>query len=77
MSEFEVCHGMHQIAEGLRFLHEEAKVVHGNVCPSSIVLTTSGDWKLCGFGFAHEGLEMEILPKLPCSTKQHAKRTTQ
>ena len=40
---------------GLRFLHEEAKV-HGNVCPSSIVLTTSGDWKLCGFGFAHEGL---------------------
>ena len=56
MSEFEICHGMHQIAEALRFLHEEAKTVHGNVCPSSIVLTTSGDWKLCGLGFSQQGI---------------------
>ena len=56
MSEFEVCHGMHQISEALRFLHEEAKLVHGNVCPSSVVLTSGGDWKLCGFGFAQQGI---------------------
>ena len=83
MSEFEVCHGMHQIAEALRFLHEEGRVVHGNISPSSIIITKDGDWKLCGFGFSQSGIgdgdfakanmfSQEACDEDNAATRQHA-----
>lgn len=40
-----------QIIEGLSFLHYSGQVIHKNVCPSSILITKRGTWKLAGFEF--------------------------
>lgn len=39
------------MTEGLAFLHNDVKMVHGNVCPQSIVINKSGAWKIAGFDF--------------------------
>ena len=41
-----------QLTEGLAFLHNDVKMVHGNICPSSIIINKSGSWKLSGFDCA-------------------------
>ena len=40
-----------QILEGLSFLHNDVKLVHGNIQPSSIMLNDLKTWKLSGFDF--------------------------
>lgn len=40
-----------QVAEGLGFLHRDAKMMHNNICPSSIIINKYGSWKLAGFDF--------------------------
>lgn len=40
-----------QLAEALVFLHNDARLLHGNVAPSSVVVNSSGAWKLAGFDF--------------------------
>lgn len=44
-----------QVIEGLAFLHNDARLMHGNVCPESIVFNRSGAWKLAGFDFSISG----------------------
>ncbi|KAJ2778674.1 Protein kinase domain-containing protein ppk32 [Coemansia javaensis] len=44
--------GLLQVSKGLQFLHDEARLVHGNVVPGSILVDARGDWKLGGLGFA-------------------------
>lgn len=34
------------------FLHQTAKLVHLNLAPENIWITSDGSWKLAGFGFA-------------------------
>lgn len=41
-----VGYGIYNIIEALTFLHNNAKVAHGNVCPHAIYVTPSGDFKL-------------------------------
>ena len=41
-----------QIVEGLAFLHNDVKLVEGNITPSNIILTKDGHWKLAGFNFS-------------------------
>ncbi|KAL3810919.1 hypothetical protein ACHAXA_008769 [Cyclostephanos tholiformis] len=41
--------GIHNIVEALDFLHAQAKLSHGMVCPDAIFVTPSGDFKLGGF----------------------------
>ncbi|XP_074570311.1 SCY1-like protein 2 A [Curcuma longa] len=52
MGLLEVKHGMLQIAETLEFLHTQARLVHRAISPESVFITSSGAWKLGGFGFA-------------------------
>ena len=40
-----------QITEALSFLHYSGHVLHRNVCPSSILVTKKGTWKLGGLEF--------------------------
>jgi len=40
-----------ELIEGLIFLNETTKTVHLNLCPDNIFITTSGNWKIGGFGF--------------------------
>ena len=41
--------GIYNLIEALVFLHNQAKLSHGNVCPDSIYVTPGGDFKLGGF----------------------------
>jgi len=40
-----------QLTEGLQFLHSGVKMLHNNICPSSIIVNKNGSWKLAGFDF--------------------------
>ncbi|KAK8580110.1 hypothetical protein V6N13_143241 [Hibiscus sabdariffa] len=52
MSLLEVKHGLLQIAESLDFLHNNACLIHRAISPENVLITSSGAWKLGGFGFA-------------------------
>ncbi|KAK5832386.1 SCY1-like protein 2 B isoform X1 [Gossypium arboreum] len=52
MSLLEVKHGLLQIAESLEFLHANARLIHRAISPENVLITSSGAWKLGGFGFA-------------------------
>lgn len=52
MGLLEVKHGLLQIAESLDFLHSNASLIHRAISPENVYITSSGAWKLAGFGFA-------------------------
>ncbi|KAL5571745.1 hypothetical protein UlMin_021342 [Ulmus minor] len=52
MGLLEVKHGLLQIAESLDFLHNNARLIHRAISPENVLITSSGAWKLAGFGFA-------------------------
>lgn len=41
--------GIYNIVEALSFLHTQAKLAHGMICPDAVFVTPSGDFKLGGF----------------------------
>lgn len=41
--------GIFNLIQALSFLHNNAKLAHGNLCPHSIYVTPSGDFKLSAF----------------------------
>ncbi|RNA06295.1 SCY1 2 [Brachionus plicatilis] len=49
--EVETKYGLLQLAEALSFLHKDAKILHRNICPESIIINSNGAWKLAGFEF--------------------------
>ncbi|KAH9518743.1 SCY1-like protein 2 [Bulinus truncatus] len=57
--EVEIKHGLLQILEGLGFLHNDAKMMHRNICPSSIVLAKFGTWKLAGCEFVQQASDSQ------------------
>jgi SCY1-like protein 2 len=52
MSELEISRGLLHIALGVQYLHTVQRKLHLNITPENIVITATGQWKLCGFGFA-------------------------
>ncbi|KAL5195886.1 putative inactive serine/threonine-protein kinase scy1 [Glycine soja] len=46
--------GLHQIAKAVSFLNNDCKLVHGNVCLASVVVTQTLDWKLHAFDVLSE-----------------------
>ncbi|KAI5617755.1 SCY1-like protein 2 [Silurus asotus] len=50
--DVETKYGLLQISEGLSFLHNGVKMVHGNLCTENIILNKSGAWKIMGFDFS-------------------------
>lgn len=52
LDEVETQKGLLQIGKGLQFLHESAKLVHGNLTPEAIIINAKGDWKISGFGLS-------------------------
>ncbi|XP_078482866.1 SCY1-like protein 2 [Ciona intestinalis] len=51
LHEVEIKYGLMQIAEALAFLHSSVRMVHGNLCPESIIINKMGAWKIAGFDF--------------------------
>uniref|UniRef100_A0A0D9V2X3 Protein kinase domain-containing protein n=1 Tax=Leersia perrieri TaxID=77586 RepID=A0A0D9V2X3_9ORYZ len=52
MGLLEVKHGLLQVSETLDFLHNNAHLAHRAISPETVFITSSGSWKLGGFGFA-------------------------
>ncbi|MCJ1430502.1 hypothetical protein MMC29_008420 [Sticta canariensis] len=52
IDELEIQKGLLQIAQGLEFLHESAKLIHGNLTPEAIYVNVKSDWKIAGLLFA-------------------------
>lgn len=50
LDEIEIQKGILQLAKGLAFLHQSARLVHSNLKIESVVLNSLGDWKICGLG---------------------------
>ncbi|VDK42112.1 unnamed protein product [Anisakis simplex] len=67
MDNLEMRLGILQIIDGLSYLHNSVKVLHGNLTPSSIYVTASRLWKIAGFAFsvsAKEPLPAHLQPEL-------------
>ena len=47
----EIKYGLLQLAEGLSFLHDDARLFHGNLTPENVIINHKGEWKLGGFHF--------------------------
>ena len=62
---YEVSRGVYGLAEALAYLHSVALKVHLNVAPESVVLSPTGQWKLCGMGFSAD-FPREGGTTLPC-----------
>ncbi|KAI9151027.1 Protein kinase domain-containing protein ppk32 [Blastocladiella emersonii ATCC 22665] len=52
LDELEIQKGVLQLTKGLRFCHDDAKLVHANLVPESIYVNAKGDWKLAGFQYS-------------------------
>ncbi|RYG96547.1 hypothetical protein EON65_54235 [archaeon] len=52
LSEIEMSRAFLLLAQGVQYLHNVQRRLHVNICPESVVITSSGLWKLCGFGFS-------------------------
>ncbi|RMZ87872.1 hypothetical protein DV736_g4902, partial [Chaetothyriales sp. CBS 134916] len=52
LDELELQKGFLQVAKGLEFLHDSAKLVHANLTPDAIFINAKSDWKISGLGFA-------------------------
>ncbi|XP_077302425.1 SCY1-like protein bma [Arctopsyche grandis] len=64
--DLELRYGLLQITEALAYLHYKMNLVHRNVCPSSILLTKRGTWKLGGLEFAETVLDIGSPEPMPC-----------
>ncbi|MFH4973854.1 hypothetical protein AB6A40_000563 [Gnathostoma spinigerum] len=52
LKSIEIKLGVLQIIDGLSYLHNSAKILHGNLTPSAIYVTSSRLWKISGFAFS-------------------------
>jgi len=50
LMDLEVTMGLLQMSAALNFVHN-AEIIHGNLCPESIMLDKNGEWRLAGFDF--------------------------
>ena len=51
-SNLEIKTGISQICEAIKFIHNNAHMIHGFIDPCNIYITSSGNWKLFGFMFS-------------------------
>ncbi|XP_068200281.1 N-terminal kinase-like protein isoform X2 [Palaemon carinicauda] len=59
--------GLLQVTKGLSFLNNDGKLIHYNVCASSVFVTPGGEWKLGGVEYANSDssvFPVKILPQL-------------
>ena len=58
LDKLEMKLGVLQLVEGLSYLHNNAKILHGNLTPQAVFLTSLQHWKIGGFAFS-------VAPKKP------------
>lgn len=60
--EMEIKYGLLSLAQGLAFVHNDAKILHRNLCPESVLVSKRGSWKLFGFDFAASAVDAAAVP---------------
>ncbi|XP_053684218.1 SCY1-like protein 2 [Sabethes cyaneus] len=58
LSETEIKYGLIQIMEAVKFIHDEAQLVHRNICPHNVILNIHGSWKIFGFDYCVSSLQI-------------------
>eukprot|EP01053_Blabericola_migrator_P000185 Blabericola_migrator_1__184@NODE_104_length_14270_cov_182_757446_g92_i0_p3_GENE_NODE_104_length_14270_cov_182_757446_g92_i0NODE_104_length_14270_cov_182_757446_g92_i0_p3_ORF_typecomplete_len769_score193_45Pkinase/PF00069_25/5_7e20Pkinase_Tyr/PF07714_17/2_9e15Kinaselike/PF14531_6/1_8e06Arm_2/PF04826_13/3_2e02Arm_2/PF04826_13/0_1Proteasom_PSMB/PF10508_9/0_08_NODE_104_length_14270_cov_182_757446_g92_i0542360 len=76
MSTLEVKSGILDVCEALKFLHQNAKLVHLNVNPHSIYIDANGRWLLGGMAYTKELAGSEITCDFPFSGPRHLSNGT-
>ena len=74
LNELDNQKGLLQVAKGLDFLHDSAKLVHGNLTPEAIFINAKSDWKISGLAFAGppQGVESsQASPQIALSEVLH------
>ncbi|CAB3410907.1 unnamed protein product [Caenorhabditis bovis] len=61
--------GVLQIIDGVSYLHNSAKILHGNLTPEAIYVTAAKSWKIGGFMFAVGAKEPNTYPCFPWTKK--------
>uniref|UniRef100_A0A914R723 Protein kinase domain-containing protein n=1 Tax=Panagrolaimus davidi TaxID=227884 RepID=A0A914R723_9BILA len=71
MDKLEMKLGVLQIIDGLSYLHNSAKILHGNLTPTSIFVTSTKLWKIGGLQFAVQGASKHpnLFPCYPWTKK--------
>lgn len=52
LDEVQMKAGLLQVCDGLKFLHNDAKMLHRNLCFDNIFVDTNNTWKIAGFNFS-------------------------
>ncbi len=55
LDPLEIKYGLLQVAEGLTFLHNSARLLHRNICLESIIVNSQCTWKISGFEYSLVG----------------------
>ncbi|CAG7817472.1 unnamed protein product, partial [Allacma fusca] len=71
LHEIEIKYGLLQMCEALKFLHNDAKILHGNICPESIVINQQGSWKIFGLDFSLQNGAPVSEPKPSWTCKEY------
>ena len=61
MDKLEMKLGVLQIIDGMSYLHNSAKLLHGNLTPAAIFVTMTRLWKIGGFQFAVAGTSKQAV----------------
>ncbi|SPP76987.1 SCY1-like protein 2 isoform X4 [Drosophila guanche] len=64
--DMELKYGFLQLTEALAYLHYSGHVIHRNVCPSSVLITKRGIWKLAGMEYVERMNETDLNSSIPC-----------
>lgn len=54
--DIDIKYGLMQLGQGLAFLHNDAKLLHHNLCPENVVINEQGAWKIFGFDFCFQSI---------------------
>jgi len=54
--DIDIKYGLMQLGQGLAFLHNDAKLLHHNLCPENVVINEQGAWKIFGFDFCSQSI---------------------
>lgn len=52
LDEIQIKAGLLQVCDGLKFLHNDAKMLHRNLCLDNIFVDSNNTWKIAGFDFS-------------------------
>lgn len=65
LDEVQIKAGLLQLCDGLLFLHNDAKMLHRNICLDNIFVDSNNSWKIGGFDFSvHQPItETQSAPK--------------